>query len=59
MSLEALHVEIGDEVDDSDGPRDEGDVVEFGAGPLNHLEETLHHSARDKSLAASFVRGLN
>ncbi len=58
MSLETLHIKIGDEVDNSDGPRDEGDVVEFGARPLDHLEKALHHSARDESIAAGFVRGL-
>ena len=39
MGLETLHVKVGDEVDDSDGPGDKSDVVQLGGRPLDDLEE--------------------
>ena len=55
MGLEAGHVQVGDQVDDPDRPSHEGDVLELRAGPLDHLQEALHHAAGDEGLAAGLV----
>ena len=38
MRLETLHVQIGNEVDDTNGASDKSNVIQFGAGPLDHFK---------------------
>ena len=47
VGLEALHVEVRDEVDDTHRPRDKCDVIKLRARPLDHLQQALHHAAGD------------
>lgn len=50
-----MHVEVGDEVDDAHGPRNERYVLELGAGPRDDAQQRLHHAAGDQRLAARLV----
>lgn len=38
MRLEALHIQIGDQINDTNGSGDKGDVIKFRTGPLNDFE---------------------
>ena len=57
MCLEAGHIEVGNQIDHAHGPRHKGDVLQLRAGPLDHLEQALHHAAADQRLPARLVAG--
>lgn len=57
VGLKRTHVQISDQINDSDGTRDKHDKLLRVVIVIDHLEESLHDAALDERIAARVVRG--